>query len=151
MRWILAGIAVLLVLGIGSLAGPGQPAQAQRPRPKYAREKRDPIDVEMDQRLLKAQSTLESVQAIEHAQQRWDAELNRAYNRLMRVLPPDQSHAVRIAQRAWLKYRDAEFDAGNSIIGSWEGSAYNSVQVGHRMKVVRDRVLLLRGLIPDTP
>lgn len=36
-----------------------------------------------------------------------DAELNRAYARLMRVVLPARREGIRVAQRAWIAFRDA--------------------------------------------
>ena len=39
---------------------------------------------------------------------RSDAQLNRTYQRVLRTLQPDAAERLRIAQRAWLVFRDGE-------------------------------------------
>ncbi|WP_417613972.1 lysozyme inhibitor LprI family protein [Oceanisphaera sp.] len=60
-----------------------------------------------------------------------DAALNTAYARLMSVLSPERQQQLKLAQRAWLKYRDAdaEFKAGAYRGGSIQPLIYSQALI----------------------
>ena len=51
--------------------------------------------------------TVNMIDCIGQEHERQDARLNRVYNELMGTLPAERKNALRDAQRAWLKYREA--------------------------------------------
>lgn len=51
--------------------------------------------------------TMNMIDCIGQEHERQDARLNRVYNELMGTLPAERKTALRDAQRAWLKYREA--------------------------------------------
>jgi uncharacterized protein YecT (DUF1311 family) len=80
-----------------------------------------------------------------HAYQQFlDAELNRVYGDLRRLLPPAAADALRDAQRHWLAFRDTEFDF---IAANWNrhqfGSSAPMSQGAYRCALIRARVVQL--------
>lgn len=55
-------------------------------------------------------STLEMVDCLMAQHAHWDKELTIAYRQAMRDAPPAQKQKLRDAERAWIKYRDANCD-----------------------------------------
>ncbi|MBA1145935.1 DUF1311 domain-containing protein [Ectothiorhodospiraceae bacterium WFHF3C12] len=73
-----------------------------------------------------------------------DAELNRAYGSLMEQLEEADRARLRAAQRAWIRFRDAEFEL---IDRHWRRARYGSSAVisrgDYRSAILRDRVITL--------
>jgi uncharacterized protein YecT (DUF1311 family) len=66
-----------------------------------------------------------------------DAEMNRAYKKLIGSINPATQAKLRNAQRHWLKFRDAEAEFRSmTVIG---GSAYPMVYAGNRATLTRAR------------
>jgi len=77
-------------------------AIAQRPRVKPAQQKKQPCAG------LTTQSEMN--RCAEDEYRKTDAELNRVYPQVMSKLEPDHRERLKIAQRAWLTFRDAHCD-----------------------------------------
>lgn len=73
-----------------------------------------------------------------------DKELNEAYNLLKGKLPEARQQELKISQRQWIKYRDAEFELINN---NWTrenfGSSSGISRGSYRCKIIKDRVLQL--------
>lgn len=68
-----------------------------------------PIDVQFERDMdASGGVTLKMRNAQGQAYKRWDTELNMAYQELMRSLATEEQAALKKAQRAWLKFREAE-------------------------------------------
>jgi len=67
------------------------------------------------------ESNMELLQCAGGINSREDARLNRAYKAALARLPPPRRQALRVAQRRWIKDRDArcqpEFDGGGAQAG----------------------------------
>ena len=70
--------------------------------------------------------------------------MNVAYKALMKELPVEGQNALREAQREWIKYRDKEFEAIDSVYSQMEGTMWIPIRIESRVRVVRERVLMLR-------
>jgi uncharacterized protein YecT (DUF1311 family) len=112
-------------------------------------EKKDPIDVWLEKAIEKNGSTHGMRAAIREATQKWDSEMNRVYSRLMKRLKGAKRDALQKAQRAWLKFRDAEFAASFEIIGKQDGTMWPLASEGHCMEIVKQRTRQLRGYESD--
>lgn len=73
----------------------------------------------------------------------WDAELNRSYSGLMKILDEKQKAALKTSQIQWLKFRDLDFVASGAIYDSMDGTMYLPMRVASRTRLVRDRALQL--------
>jgi uncharacterized protein YecT (DUF1311 family) len=73
-----------------------------------------------------------------------DKELNTAYSSLLPKLPKNQQKELKISQKKWLKFRDAEFEF---IINNWTRDNFGSSawisRGGYCTTIVRERVIQL--------
>ncbi len=73
-----------------------------------------------------------------------DKELNTIYKKLMSKLPDAQKSELKLSQRQWLAYRDAEFEL---IKNTWTrdsfGSSAGMTRGQYRCTIIRDRVIQL--------
>ena len=129
-------MALMVCLGLSAFAG-------QREA------KRDPIDMWLERAIEKDPSTHGMRAAVRRATQMWDAEMNRVYGRLMRRLKGPKRDALQKAQRAWLRFRDAESAASFEIIGRQEGTMWPLASEGHCLEIVKQRTRQLRGYESD--
>lgn len=112
-----------------------------------AKEAKDPIDVEVDKMMEKDPSTAGMNQAIDRGIELWDAEMNKAYNRLMKKLPESERAVLKKSQVAWLAYRDANNNLVSTIYGHAQGTMYSSMANDEGLEIVKTRTLLLRNYI----
>jgi len=82
----------------------------------WAQEGKDPIDKSLDACLNRpgAANTAGQRECAAKAYTAWDAELNKAYQQLMKTLDPASRDLLRASQRHWLAFFEAEkkFQAG---------------------------------------
>ena len=77
----------------------------------------------------------------------WDKELNRIYKELMKRLDKHQQTALKEAQRNWIKYRDAEYQAIGQIIQRLEGTMWLPVPSARLYKINRQRAMELKDYL----
>ncbi|WP_137934623.1 lysozyme inhibitor LprI family protein [Mesorhizobium comanense] len=77
----------------------------------------------------------------------YDRRMNAAYATLMRELPREAAQQLRLSQRAWLAFRDAEAKARNALYETRQGTMYVPMQASDATNLVRDRALLLEGYV----
>lgn len=73
----------------------------------------------------------------------WDKELNIKYNNLMSALAPADKQALRNAQRQWVAFRDAEFEAIDALYNGKDGTMYLPMRAADRLEIIKNRVLQL--------
>lgn len=106
----------------------------------------DPIDVKLSACLENEMSTQGMVECYGAAYDAWDAALNEAYDALMKTLTEDEASALRDAQRAWIKFRDAESDFLGSLITPDRGTIMRITTNEMMTDMVRQRTQALRSL-----
>lgn len=94
----------------------------------------------------RAMTTADMVVCADQEYQRLDQELNRVYAALLAEMTPAQTQSLQDAQRRWLSFRDAEFNAINGVYDSLDGTIYRVLRLGQRNQVVRHRVEQLTSL-----
>ncbi len=57
----------------------------------------------------------------------WDKELNRVYKKLMQTLGEEQKETIRISQRKWIEFRDAQIASIREIYNKKEGSIWQII------------------------
>ena len=77
----------------------------------------------------------------------YDRRMNAAYATLMNKLPREAAGQLRLSQRAWLAFRDAETKARDALYETREGTMFVPMQAGDATNVIRDRALLLEGYV----
>lgn len=94
-----------------------------------------------------AQSQLEMNQCAGNAYKAADGELNQAYRKLVAMLDAEEKAQLKVAQTAWLKYRDAHCEfVGNQYKG---GSIRPMIHAFCLADVTRNRTAELKGQIED--
>lgn len=92
-------------------------------------------------------TTIGMLECMDKAGQMWDDELNRVYGLLKSKLKPEDQNALKASQRAWIKYRDLEFENINSIYSNFQGTMYGPMRLDHRMQFIKQRVLELQSYL----
>jgi uncharacterized protein YecT (DUF1311 family) len=106
---------------------------------------KNPIDTSYAKAMEKDYSTAGMRDAANQARSMWDKDMNATYERLMALLDQRQQAALREAQRAWLKYRDAEGTALGSIVAVQDGTIWQLSATTQAMELVRQRALQLKA------
>lgn len=106
-----------------------------------------PIDQQVNELLDKNQDTHGQIQAIGKGIELWDAELNRVYKELMNAYAGNvkAKAALKTAQLAWLKFRDAEHKHLSELYSIKDGSMYNIFHNSDRMELIKARALELKS------
>jgi uncharacterized protein YecT (DUF1311 family) len=102
-----------------------------------------PIDVSLVKCRKLASDPAAKAGCSRQASEEWDAEMNEAYGRLRRDLPPKTANALRTAQRAWLVFRDAEYKAIGKIYRGL-GKISAPMRAYSELNTVRQRTLILK-------
>ena len=120
---------------------------AAAPLGSTARAAEDPIDQTLTKCLdaPEGQSTQGMVECLVAAYEAWDSALNAAYAELIRSLEPKQAAQLRIAQRAWLAFRNAERDFLASLVTPDAGTIMRVTTNEAMVEIVKARVLQLRS------
>jgi len=106
-------------------------------------ERKHPIDVKIAAAEEKAGSTVEMRQVYVDGLQQWDAELNRTYSELKKVLKPKSFTALQGAQRQWIAYRDEQLKFLNQLYSEFDGTMYIPMRAAAEMNITRSRALEL--------
>ena len=109
-----------------------------------------PIAVADDACQSRDRSTMGIGDCLEQALARWDRQLNINYQHLLRVLDADRQVPVRAAQRAWLAWRDAQFQAISATYDR-DGTMWGLVATSRRIDIVREQAVRLGQLAADGP
>jgi uncharacterized protein YecT (DUF1311 family) len=115
----------------------------------YAGEPLDSIDSQLDQCLSVPDnaSTGGQTDCIGKAQKDWDKRMNHACAQLMRELPSAPASSLRVAQRTWLTFRDAESKAQLDFYTTRHGTMYVPMEANAVMTLTRDRARQLEAYV----
>lgn len=78
------------------------------------------------------------------AQKQWDAEMNRYYKLLMAALDKNGQDKLRESQRAWIKFRDAEFESIENMYPR-DATVFINIRAADKMSIVKERALQLKS------
>ncbi len=107
-------------------------------------DKREPIDQFYEDCLRKDTSAANIRNCAYEAYGKWDKELDKYYSRLVKELKnPKDKNAFIQSQKAWLAYRDAEFNSYDNIFNK-PGENWTFVRANDRVNIVKARTLQLR-------
>ena len=109
-----------------------------------AADKKYPIDKWLDAQIMKAAGNDPAMaEAVYIAADKWDAELNKYYKAVMDKLDAAGQAKLKDAQRAWLKFRDAELDAAGAVTDTFEagGTMQRLDMNDRRMSLIRARTI----------
>lgn len=102
-----------------------------------------PIDRSLEVCTEKDPSTAGMVRCIDIAYKKWDEELNKNYQTLMRKLKPAGKQLLKTAQLNWITYRDNEFKLLDSIYDTLQGTMFIPMRIDQKMQIVKQRALAL--------
>ena len=126
----------MALLAIAALLAPGISEKANDPNAAIlARCLDNPADA----------STAGQTSCEEQAASAYDRRMNTSYAALLKVLPQEAAHALRLSQRAWIAFRDADARANAALYATRKGTMYVSMQAASATRVVRDRALQLEA------
>lgn len=132
MKPFIATLVAALLLGPGACRAEDMSAK-------------NPIDTWYAKAMEKDYSTAGMRDTANQARTLWDKDMNATYGRLMARLNDRQQASLRDAQRAWLKYRDAEGAALGSIVPVQDGTIWQLSATTQAMELVRQRALQLKA------
>ena len=78
-----------------------------------------------------------------------NAEIDKAYKQLMSKLDAEQQKSLKEAERAWIKWRDAEADTIARLGGAVGGSALRVDYAIAQEKLIKERTEVLRGYLKE--
>jgi uncharacterized protein YecT (DUF1311 family) len=78
-----------------------------------------------------------------------NAAIDKVYGQLMSKLDAEQQKSLKEAQRAWIKWRDAEADLVARLGGAVGGSAFRVDYSTAQAKLIQQRTGILRGYLKD--
>ena len=103
-----------------------------------------PIDKKLTECIAKDYSTAGMSNCTYEAQDNWDTEMNKYYKLLLEVLREEEKELLRQAQKAWLKFRDAEFEVIKTIYPT-DATVFSNIRSADSMAIVKDRALQLKA------
>ena len=102
-----------------------------------------PIDKAYDTCTEKNPTTGGLVECAETAYKKWDLELNKNYQALMRRLKPAGKQLLKASQLSWITHRDNEFKLIDSLYDDLQGTMYIPMRYDEKMQVVKRRAMAL--------
>jgi uncharacterized protein YecT (DUF1311 family) len=105
----------------------------------------DAIDQQHRSCLDNASTTAQMEECGRYAYSQWDEQLDARYAALMSALSADQQRVLQASQRAWLAFRDAEFDTQTAVYSTLQGTLYQAMRWNDRIALVRDRTVQLKS------
>jgi uncharacterized protein YecT (DUF1311 family) len=109
--------------------------------------KQDQIDDEYEQCLRKDSSYTGISNCSFQAFGKWNKEMTKTYNKLISKLKTEKNKAaMKQSQKAWLAYKDAEFNSYNYMFNQ-PGNKWDILRQQGRIEIVRERTLQLRDYL----
>ena len=103
------------------------------------------IDRELEVCLNNDFSTVGMASCYASASEKWDVELNKYYKFLRDILNEEEFEKLRQTQRAWLIYRDNDYQFRKYISNKLGGSMRSFINVQSAMEIIKERALSLRN------
>lgn len=104
---------------------------------------RHPIDKALAACTEKEPHTAGMVKCNEDAHKKWNQELNKNYQTLMRRLKPAGKQLLKSSQLSWITYRNNEFSLIDDVYDELQGTMYIPMRYEEKMQIVRQRALAL--------
>ncbi len=130
-------------IGVGSFIFDPESGKEMRIGMGLEKEKH-PLDLLLDDCLAEDSTTGGMVNCLKKATISWDRQLNASYKKLMKQLKQSEKTVVKKAQRAWIKYKDAQTKALSSIYA--EGGSMRHLSFASKvMNITREQAKLLES------
>lgn len=105
------------------------------------------IQIQQNQCLHQAHTTLAMLNCNAKADKAWDTELNQVYKELINQLTPQLQKQLRVSQRQWLKFKGQEIIAINAMFNDLNGSLYRVLASEARINITKSRVITLQSYL----
>ena len=102
------------------------------------------IDKSEQEALDKAISTSDMVDATYEALKQWESEMDKYYNKLIKVLSKEAQEAFKESQEAWVEFRDAEFKAVVGLRDGLQGTMHIPIAASNEKEIIKQRALTLK-------
>jgi uncharacterized protein YecT (DUF1311 family) len=109
-----------------------------------SQDRKHTIDAELDECIELNSHTHGTVECIEKAIEKWDAELNKYYKLLMKELDAESAEMLRSAEKEWIAYKDSEMKNIESIFSRLDGTMYIPMKFFSKMDIIKTRALQLK-------
>jgi uncharacterized protein YecT (DUF1311 family) len=133
MRYLAAAVLALMVM-----------ASTQPCKADWADHDKYPTDKETNKCLDQNPSTGGQCGCWDEAYKKWDEDLNRQYRALVGRLAPAEKKQLQEAEVEWMKFRDQELKLIDDVYAHTSGSMYAPAQAASKVRIVRDRAILLK-------
>jgi uncharacterized protein YecT (DUF1311 family) len=110
----------------------------------YSQDRKHTIDSELDECIELNSHTHGTVECIEKAIEKWDAELNKYYKLLMNELDEESAKALKSAELEWISYKDKEMQSIEGIFSKLDGTMYIPMKYYSKMDIIKTRALQLK-------
>jgi uncharacterized protein YecT (DUF1311 family) len=102
-----------------------------------------PIEVEMESAIDEDPSTAGMHKVFRDARDKWEKEIIKSFSKLKETMEPEEFEALRISQRAWQSYRDAEVKVQGEIYSREQGTMWGPIAISDEMELYRSRAMQL--------
>jgi len=110
-----------------------------------------PIDVELKTCLDSSinYTTKGMTDCLVQASKEWEKELNKNYQKLLKLLSDEQKGKLINAQNQWIIYRDKELEFTNQLYGDMQGTMWILVEVQSNLELTKQRSLEFSNYISN--
>ena len=112
-------------------------------------DKHHPISVLLDRCTEQNDTTYGMTACAYLATKQWDGEMTRAYQAILSLVPKEKHSQLVEAQRAWIKFRDAQSQAIGLMYGK-QGTMWGMLASGEIMELTEDQARRLWGYVDST-
>jgi uncharacterized protein YecT (DUF1311 family) len=105
------------------------------------------IDIQLEIDMHNAKTNSDMIRAHLKALKKWDADMNRTYKELKRLMTPNAWKDLVKAQKAWIAYRDAQIRSLDSVYPPGSGTMWLPIKAAEAMEITKTRALYLGELL----
>ena len=105
------------------------------------------IDIQLEIDMHNAKTNSDMIRAHLKALKKWDADMNRTYKELKRLMTPNAWKDLVKAQKAWIAYRDAQIRSLDSVYTPGSGTLWLPIKAADAMEITKTRALYLGELL----
>jgi len=115
-------------------------------------ENKNKIDKEEEACAEKGQYTTSAMtNCSSEAYLKWDKKLNQTYKSLLSKLPSIAKAKLITAQKAWIRFKETEFELIKFTYGSAEGTMWRPIAMDKVKELTKERALILEELLEILP
>ena len=114
-------------------------------------DKEHPIDIELQNCLDSSENytTKGMTDCVIRATEKWDKELNKNYQELLKLLTVEQKEKLKISQIKWIEFRDKELEFSNQLYNDMGGTMWIPIAAETKLEITKKRALELSVYISN--